>query len=100
MSGHVRETDTYIAGRIWPDTPQRADNLLDKLEQTINGLADMSERVHYPQELERIGVSEYREAHYKPYRIIHAIHGKDVIVHCVLDGRRDMLTLLQQRLLR
>jgi toxin ParE1/3/4 len=70
------------------------------LEQTIKSLADMPERGNYPQELERIGVCEYREAYYKPYRIIYAIQGKDVIVHCVLDELRDMRTLLLQRLLR
>ncbi|HKZ16800.1 MAG TPA: type II toxin-antitoxin system RelE/ParE family toxin [Geobacteraceae bacterium] len=82
------------------DTPRRADDLIDKLEQTIFSLADMPERGHYPQELERIGIREYREIHYKPYRIIYTIQGRDVIVHCVLDGRRDMQTLLHQRLLR
>jgi len=82
------------------DSPERADDLLNGLEKTILGLARMPERGHYPPELERIGIREYREIHFKPYRIIYAVHGNDVIVHSVLDGRRDMQTLLQQRLLR
>jgi toxin ParE1/3/4 len=47
-----------------------------------------------------VGIAEYREVHYKPYRIIYRIHARTVIVYCVLDGRRDMQTLLQHRLLR
>lgn len=82
------------------DSPERADDLLNGLEKTILGLARMPERGHYPPELERIGIREYREIHFKPYRIIYVVHGNDVIVHSVLDGRRDMQTLLQQRLLR
>jgi toxin ParE1/3/4 len=82
------------------DSPERADELLNGSEKSILGLGRMPERGHYPPELERIGIREYREIHFKPYRIIYAVHGNDVVVHSVLDGRRDMQTLLQQRLLR
>lgn len=79
---------------------EEADTLLDSIERVILSLGKLPEHGHYPPELERIGIKEYREIHYKPYRIIFAIHNSDVVVHCVLDGRRDMQTLLQQRLLR
>lgn len=82
------------------DSPGRADDLLDKLEAATAALSSFPERGHVPPELERIGIGEYREIHYKPYRIIYAVHGQTVVVHCVLDGRRDMQTLLQQRMLR
>ena len=82
------------------DSPARADDLLDKLEAATAALSSFPERGHVPPELERIGIGEYREIHYKPYRIIYAVHGQTVVVHCVLDGRRDMQTLLQQRMLR
>jgi len=82
------------------ESPERADTILDGLERSIAALADMPERGHIPPELERIGIRDYREIHFKPYRIVYAIDGDCVIVHCVLDGRRDMQTLLQQRVLR
>jgi toxin ParE1/3/4 len=82
------------------DSPERADLLLDGLERAIAGLAEMPERGHFPPELERIGIHEYREIHFKPYRVIYVIDGYNVIVYSVLDGRRDMQTLLQQRVLR
>lgn len=82
------------------DSPERADALLDRLQQAVERLAEMPERGHFPPELERIGIREYREIHFKPYRIVYAIHGDTVIVHCILDGRRDMQSLLEDRLLR
>ena len=82
------------------DSAQQADSLLEALERVIEKLATMPQRGHYPPELERIGVRQYREIHHTPYRIIYEIDGKDVMVYGVLDGRRDMQTLLQQRLLR
>jgi len=45
-------------------------------------------------------MSEFREAHYKPYRVIYRIVDTQVIVYCVVDGRRDMQSFLQRRLLR
>lgn len=82
------------------DSPESADKLLDGLERFIATLDTMPERGHYPPELERIGIRHYREIHFKPYRIIYAVDGDTVIVYAVLDGRRDMQTLLQQRILR
>jgi toxin ParE1/3/4 len=82
------------------DSPERADALLDGLERSIASLAENPERGHFPPELERIGIREYREIHFKPYRIVYAIHDATVIIHCILDGRRDMQSLLKHRLLR
>jgi toxin ParE1/3/4 len=82
------------------DSVEKADRLLDSLEKTILGLENLPLRGHYPPELERIGVLEFREIFYKPYRIIYQIIKSDVYVHCVIDGRRDLTDLLQERLLR
>lgn len=82
------------------DSPESADRLLDGVERIIAALETMPERGHFPPELERIGIRLYREIHFKPYRIIYAIEGDAVLVYGVLDGRRDMQTLLQQRMLR
>ncbi len=81
-------------------SPLNAEKLLNELEQAIISLEHMPERGHTPPELKRIGIFEYREIHLKPYRIIYEIIGSNVFVHCVLDGRRDLQDLLQQRLLR
>lgn len=35
-----------------------------------------------------------REAHYKPYRVMYRIMGTDVVIYCVVDGRRDMRSFL------
>lgn len=82
------------------DSIEHTDNLLDKLEKKILSLETMPQRGHVPLELERIGVVEYREIFYKPYRIIYQIIESRIYVHCILDGRRDLQDLLQQRILR
>lgn len=87
----------YIATN---DAPARADYVLDQLEELCAKLASLPRRGHAPPELERIGVSDFREVHFKPYRVIYQIISRDVYVHAVLDGRRNLQALLELRLLR
>ena len=46
------------------------------------------------------GIREYREIFFKPYRIIYRVMENNVYVLAIADGRRDMRTLLQRRLLQ
>ncbi len=76
------------------------EKLLSNIEEKISSLKNHPERGHIPPELERIGIKTYREIHFKPYRIIYQVFKKNVYVHSILDGRRDLMSLLQERLLR
>ena len=82
------------------NTRESADRLLDGIFQAVFALTQMPQRGHFPPELDRIGNRDFREIYFNPYRIVYSIRENEVIVHCVLDGRRDMQTLLQQRFLR
>lgn len=82
------------------DSPEKADDIFNKLQDACHSLETMAMRGHVPPELDRISVHEYREIHFKPYRIIYQIFANQVFIHCVLDGRRDLDDLLQRRLLR
>ena len=93
----LREIFRYVEQN---DSSESADKLVDGIEKSIRSLTVMPGRGHYPPELDKICIREFQEIHFKPYRIVYSIHINDVVVHCVLDGRRDMQTLLQQRLLR
>ena len=62
-------------------------------------LSESPERGAYPKELVLLGIREYREVFFKPYRIIYRILDKNVYVLLIVDGRRDMQLLLQRRLL-
>lgn len=81
------------------DSPGKADYVLKKIEQTFSALSELPERGIYPKELLKIGIREYREIFFKPYRIIYRVMDKAVYVLLIVDGRRDLQTLLQRRLL-
>jgi hypothetical protein len=49
--------------------------------------------------LRSLGISEYRQIFFKPYRLIYRVHLKQVILYVITDGCRDMGSLLARRLL-
>lgn len=93
----IEDIYDFVADR---DGVARADGLLVALEAVCESLAELPERGNIPKELASIGIDEFRETRYKPYRIIYRIDGGQVIVYGVFDGRRDMQSLLQRRLVR
>ena len=87
----------YIATH---DSVEKGLNVVDKLEALCHTLAELPLRGHIPKELVRVGVGNYLEVHFKPYHVIYEVRSRDVVVHCILDGRRDLQSLLERRLLR
>ena len=81
------------------DAPEKAQYVLTRIEKTYKNLSQFPERGAYPKELLALGIHEYREVFFKPYRIIYRLIGKSVFIYLISDGRRDMQGLLQRRLL-
>lgn len=79
---------------------EKAEELIDHLQKACSKLRTMPERGRVPPELERIGIREFREIIHKPYRIIYSMAKSEVFVYSILDGRRDLQDLLEERLLR
>ena len=81
------------------DAPGRAEHVLERIEQAFQALSAFPERGSYPRKLLELGIREYREVFFKPYRIIYRVRGDGVYVMVIADGRRDMRALLERRLL-
>lgn len=92
----LEEIYEYVASH---DAPEKAERLLDKIEKAFAGLTESPERGAFPKELLTLGIREYREVFFKPYRIIYRVVDESVYVLVILDGRRDVQALLQRRLL-
>ena len=86
----------YIAER---DSTSAADQVLGRLEDVVESLAKFAQRGSHPKELLALGMREYRQAFFKPYRVVYRVTGRQVYVYLIADGRRDMQTLLARRLL-
>lgn len=92
----LEELHDYIAEH---DAPAKADYVLDRIERVMETLATFPERGSFPKELLALGIREYRQTFFRPYRVIYRVIGERVYVYLIVDGRRDMQALLQRRLL-
>ena len=55
------------------DSVENAEYVLEQLESLCSRLTELPERGHAPPELDRIGVTNYREVNFKPYRVIYTV---------------------------
>jgi toxin ParE1/3/4 len=92
----LEELYDYLAEH---DTLSKADYVLDRIEGVIESLSTFPERGAYPKELLALGIREYRQIYFKPYRVIYRVIGQRIFIYLIVDGRRDMQTLLARRLL-
>lgn len=81
------------------DSPEKADRILDQLLAVADSIAAFPERGAWPPELAVLGIREYRQVFFKPWRVIYRVSGQRVYVLLIADGRRDMQSLLMRRLL-
>ncbi len=82
------------------DSEEQAEKLYSKLYEKCLLLQEFPDRGHIPPELNLLDIDGFLEIHYKPYRIIYRMVRSEVFIHCIIDGRRDIQKLLQERLLR
>jgi toxin ParE1/3/4 len=81
------------------DSPASAGRLLDRLMDVVDGLARFPERGAYPKELVALGIRDYRQAVFKPWRVVYRVIGDRVVVYLIVDGRQDIQAVLAKRLL-
>jgi len=100
ITGHAQrdleELYDYIAAH---DAPANAIRVLDRIEKALESLAILPDRGSHPKELLALGIRDYRQTFFKPYRIIYRVIDRRVYVYLIADGRRDMQALLSRRLL-
>jgi toxin ParE1/3/4 len=86
----------YIAEH---DSISRANYVLDEVMKIAESLAKFPERGSYPKELLDVGIKEFRQLAFKPYRLIYRVVSNDVAIYVIVDERRDLQSLLERRLL-
>jgi toxin ParE1/3/4 len=96
----LRDLDDICGYIAEHDARGSAAHVLDRIEKAIASLAELPERGRHPRELADLGITEFREIFFKPYRLIYRVEKRRVVIYLIADGRRDMQSLLSRRLLR
>jgi toxin ParE1/3/4 len=87
----------YIARN---DSPDSAVYVINSIKGVVDSLYLTPERGVVPRELQSVGVNDFREIFFKPYRIIYQVIHKSVYIMLIVDGRRSLQSILESRLLR
>ena len=72
------------------DCVTNANYVLDELMSVVESLSKFPERGSYPKELVGLGIKEYRQTFFKPYRVIYRVTGSQVIIYLIAGRHRDM----------
>ncbi len=91
---------TEIVDYIAQDSVNDALTILHRLETKAALLVSLPNRGRIVPELLHSGISQYREIISAPWRIIYRAGNKQVSIMAVLDSRRDLQTVLLNRLAR
>ena len=81
------------------DCVANANYVLDQSMAVVVSLSRFPERGSYPKELVALGIKEYRQTSFKPYRVIYRVIDSQVVIYLIADSRRDMQSVLARRLL-
>ena len=93
----LEEIVSYISDN---DSIDRATDLYRRLKSACFKLEKFPHRGHIPTEIKFSGSQNFLEIIYDLYRIIYEIREDAVFVHSVLDGRRNIQEILNERILR
>jgi plasmid stabilization system protein ParE len=80
--------------------PDYARKLLTTFEKRVGELRKYPERARIVPELEEQNILEYREMIEGNYRIIFAIQEETVVVHTIIDSRRNVEEVIINKLMR
>ncbi|MDD5057427.1 MAG: type II toxin-antitoxin system RelE/ParE family toxin [Sideroxydans sp.] len=93
----MKELKSYIVNKFslatWQDT-------YSKLKDSIRNLKAFPFAGSIPEELERLNLTQYRQVISGMNRVIYEVRQENIYIHIVADTRKDLKTLLAQRLLR
>ena len=93
----LKELRNYIVKNFSLKTWQ---NTYDKIKEFIRNLKTFPYTGSIPEEIEKLNLSHYRQVISGMNRIIYEVRQDTLYIHIIVDGRRDLTSLLTRRLLR
>ncbi|MEI6169288.1 MAG: type II toxin-antitoxin system RelE/ParE family toxin [bacterium] len=93
----ISDLDSILDYIAYEDSVESAQNVYAKIELKVNSLAQSPCRCRVVPELQEIGVSEFRENLWGPYRICFRIYHQTVVLVAIVDSRRNLEEFLVER---
>ena len=100
VSEFAEEDLNEIVDYYFSRSPDYVERIIFEFEENVLSLQKHPKSGRTVPELERQGITKYRELIQEYYRIIYEISGNKVIVHTIIDGRRNFEETIISKLSR
>ena len=100
VSEFAEEDLDEIAAYHYSRSPNYVEKIISEFEENVFSLQKHPKSGRIVPELERQGITKYRELIQEYYRIVYEISGNKVIVHTIIDGRRNFEEIIISKLSR
>jgi toxin ParE1/3/4 len=100
VSEFAEEDLNEIADYYFSRSPAYVERIISEFEENVKSLQKHPKSGRTVPELDRQGITKYRELIQEYYRIIYEISGNKVIVHTIIDDRRNCEEIIISKLSR
>ena len=100
VSEFAEEDLDEIVDYYFSRSPDYVERIISEFEENVLSLQKHPKSGRTVPELERQGITKYRELIQEYYRIIYEISGNKIIVHTIIDGRRNFEDIIISKLFR
>ena len=81
-------------------SPNYVERIISEFEENVMSLQKHPKSGRIVPELDRQGITKYRELIQEYYRIVYEISGNTIIIHTIIDGRRNFEEIIISKLSR
>lgn len=100
ISEFAEEDLNEIAEYYFSRSPDYIERIISEFEENVMSLQEHPKSGRTVPELERQGITKYRELIQEYYRIVYEISGNKIIIHTIIDGRRNFEDIIISKLSR
>ena len=96
----AQDLDDIVSWILDHQSTQHAESFVDMVDASVQQLSQQPESGRVIPELERQNITRYREVVLPPWRLFYTIADDRVLIHAVIDGRRNIEDILLRRNIR
>ena len=100
ISEFAEEDLNEITDYYFSRSPDYVKRIISEFEENIMTLQKHPKSGRIVPELDRQGITKYRELIQEYYRIVYEISGNKIIIHTIIDGRRNFEDIIISKLSR
>ena len=99
-TSNAKEDILHVVAYIKEDSPTIAREIYQKIKKKTNSSNFLPLRGRVVPELQKEGITMYRELISSPWRIMYKVNNDTVYIMAIFDSRQNVEELLLQKLLR